>query len=59
MIHGDEDVPLPVNQVLSMVDKIRDITFVKLAETGHTANLENPELTNRAVVNFLDRIYNR
>jgi 3-oxoadipate enol-lactonase len=59
MIHGDEDVPLPVNKVLSMIDKIRDITFVKLAETGHTANLENPELTNRAVGNFLDRICGR
>ena len=58
MIHGEEDVPLPLNRVLSMVQEIPDLTFVKLARTGHTANLESPELANRAIGNFLDRIYN-
>jgi 3-oxoadipate enol-lactonase len=59
MIHGEEEVPLPLNRVLSMVQEIPDLTFVKLAGTGHTANLENPDLTNRAIGHFMDRIYGR
>jgi pimeloyl-ACP methyl ester carboxylesterase len=59
MIHGEQDVPLPLERVLSMVREIPDVTFVKLPEVGHTSNLESPELANRAIGDFLDRIYNR
>jgi pimeloyl-ACP methyl ester carboxylesterase len=59
IIHGEEDVPLPLHRVLSMVQEIPDVTFVKIAATGHTSNLESPDLTNRAIRDFLNRIYNR
>ena len=59
MLHGEEDVPLPLERVLSMVMEIPDLTLHKLAGIGHTANLEAPELANRAILNFLDRIYGK
>jgi pimeloyl-ACP methyl ester carboxylesterase len=59
MIHGEEDVPLPLERVLSMVMEIPDLTLHKLAGVGHTANLEAPDLANRAIGDFLARVYNR
>ncbi len=59
MLHGEEDVPLPLSRVLSMVQEIPDLALHKFPGIGHTSNLEAPELANRAIVNFLDRIYNR
>jgi pimeloyl-ACP methyl ester carboxylesterase len=59
MLHGEEDVPLPLERVLSMVREIPDLTLHKFAGVGHTANLEAPDLANRAIGNFLDRIYGK
>ncbi|WP_068091208.1 alpha/beta fold hydrolase [Novosphingobium rosa] len=59
MLHGEEDVPLPLERVLSMVMEIPDLTMHKFARVGHTANLEAPDLANRAIGNFLDRIHGR
>lgn len=59
MLHGEEDVPLPLERVLSMVMEIPDLTLHKLAGVGHTANLEAPDLANRAIGDFLDRVHGR
>lgn len=59
MLHGEEDLPLPLERVLSMVMEIPDLTLHKFAGVGHTTNLESPDLANRAIVNFLDRVYGR
>lgn len=59
MFHGEEDLPLPLERVLSMIQGIADVTFVKLPATGHTTNLEQPELVNDAIGSFLERIYRK
>lgn len=59
MLHGEEDVPLPLERVLSMVMEIPDLTLHKFAGVGHTSNLETPDLANRAILNFLDRLYGK
>lgn len=57
IIHGHEDLPIPIDRITNMIREIPDLTLVTLTRTGHTANLESPDLTNRAIGNFLDRLY--
>jgi pimeloyl-ACP methyl ester carboxylesterase len=59
ILHGAEDVPIPLERALAMVPPLPDVTFVKVPGAGHTSNLENPEVVNHALGCFLSRVYGR
>jgi 3-oxoadipate enol-lactonase len=56
IIHGEEDVPLPVGQAIDMLYHLSDVTFVRIPECGHTPNVEAPEATNHALGSFMARL---
>jgi pimeloyl-ACP methyl ester carboxylesterase len=56
IIHGEEDVPLPMAQAIDMLYYLRDATLVKVREVGHTSNLEDPATVNHALGSFMDRL---
>ncbi len=57
IIHGEEDVPLPIEQAIDLLHHISDATFVKVKGAGHSANLESPALVNHALGAFMDRLH--
>ncbi len=59
IVHGANDLPVPLARALPMIAELPDVTFVKVPNAGHTANLEQPEIVNRAIGAFLDRVYGR
>lgn len=59
IVHADGDLPVPISRAYSMLAELPDVTMVKVPNSGHTSNLENPEVVNYAIVGFLDRIYQR
>jgi pimeloyl-ACP methyl ester carboxylesterase len=59
IIHGADDLPVPLSRALPMIAELPDVTFVKVPAAGHTSNIEQPEIVNRAIAAFLDRIYPR
>ncbi len=59
IVHGAEDIPLPIDRAIDMVRHLPDVTFVKVPGAGHTANLEKPEIVNYALGAFLDRVHGR
>ncbi len=56
VIHGEEDVPIPVDRALPMLDVLPDATLAAIPTSGHTANLENPEAVNEAIGSFLAKV---
>ena len=56
MIHGEEDVPIPIERALPMVEALPDATLVRLPRAGHSVNLEAPETVNAAIARFLGRL---
>ncbi len=56
VIHGEEDVPIPVSRALPMVEALPDATLARIPGAGHTANLENPDAVNDAILRFLHRV---
>lgn len=56
VIHGDRDASIPVEAALEMYRLLPDAELLVLPRTGHAANLERPEETNRAILNFMERI---
>jgi 3-oxoadipate enol-lactonase len=57
IIHGEEDVPLPIEQAIDLLRHLPDATFVKVRGAGHSSNLEAPEIVNHALGSFLDRLH--
>ena len=53
VVHGEEDVPLPIARAAAMVDSLPDATFVPVAQAGHSVNLEQPAVVNAAIARFL------
>ncbi len=53
VIHGEEDVPLPIERAAAMADALPDATFVPVAQAGHSVNLEQPTVVNAAIARFL------
>ena len=53
VVHGEEDVPIPIERVLPMVEALPEATFARIAEAGHSVNLEAPAPVNRAIARFL------
>ncbi len=56
IIHGEEDVPIPIERALPMVDVLPDATLARVPKAGHTANLEQAAVVNEAIGSFLERI---
>ena len=55
-VHGEEDVPLPIERAVPMATAIPDATLVRVPEAGHSVNLENPGFVNAAIASFLGRL---
>ena len=56
VIHGEEDVPLPIDRAAVMAEALPDATFARVAEAGHSVNLEQPAVVNAAIARFLGRL---
>ncbi len=59
IVHGEHDLPVPIERAYSMFEELRDASFAKIAGAGHTCNLENPEPANYALLGFLNRVFGR
>jgi pimeloyl-ACP methyl ester carboxylesterase len=59
IIHAEGDLPVPIARGYAMLEALPDATLVKIPNSGHTSNLENPEAVNYAILGFLDRLYRR
>jgi len=57
ILHGADDVPVPIARACQMLEHIKDVTFVKVPNAGHTVNLENPTVVNHAIKGFLERLF--
>jgi 3-oxoadipate enol-lactonase len=57
VIHGEEDVPIPIAQAIDLLHYLPDATFVKVRNAGHSSNLENPAIVNHALASFMDRLH--
>jgi pimeloyl-ACP methyl ester carboxylesterase len=55
IVTGDEDDPC-LEPAIFMKRKIRSSGLVVLPKAGHTINLEDPEVFNRAVLDFLTAV---
>ena len=56
VVHGEEDVPLPIERAQAMADALADATFARVPEAGHSVNLEKPATVNAAMARFLGRL---
>ena len=56
VIHGEEDVPLPIERAQAMADALPAATFARIPEAGHSVNLEQPAAVNAAIARFLGRL---
>ena len=56
VIHGGEDVPLPIDRAQATANALPDATFVRVPEAGHSVNLEQPAVVNAAIARFLGRL---
>jgi len=57
ILHGADDVPVPIVRGYQMLEHLKDATFVKVPNAGHTVNLENPAVVNAAIKGFLERLF--
>lgn len=57
VIHGAEDQLIPVSEAESMAKALPQAKLVKVPGAGHLPNLENPDLFNDAVREFLEIFY--
>ena len=56
VVHGEEDVPIPIERALPMLDVLPDATLARIPKAGHTANLEQATVANEAIGSFLERV---
>jgi 3-oxoadipate enol-lactonase len=56
IIHGRDDQLIPLAEAEAMHQAIKGSRLVALPDAGHLPNLENPELFNDAVIDFLEEI---
>jgi pimeloyl-ACP methyl ester carboxylesterase len=53
VVHGDEDLIVPVENGRMLAARLRYATYVELPGKGHNVMLEDPETFNRIVLDFL------
>jgi 3-oxoadipate enol-lactonase len=56
IIHGRDDQLIPLAEAEAMHQAIKGSRLVAIPDAGHLPNLENPELFNDAVIDFLEEI---
>jgi pimeloyl-ACP methyl ester carboxylesterase len=57
ILHGEEDSIFPVSIAEELEAGISNARLVAIPRAGHTANLEQPELSNEAIVGFLGSVF--
>lgn len=50
---GEHDIPSPPAEMKGMAEQIPGAKLEVIPQSGHISNLENPEVFNRALLNFL------
>jgi pimeloyl-ACP methyl ester carboxylesterase len=53
VIHGDEDLIVPVENGRMLAERLPNARYVELGGRGHNVPLEDPETLNRLVLDFL------
>jgi 3-oxoadipate enol-lactonase len=53
VVHGEEDLIVPVENGRMLAKRLPNVTYVELPERGHNLMLEDPETFVRLVVEFL------
>ena len=53
VVHGEEDVPLPIDRAQATADALPSATFLRVPEAGHSVNLEQPAVVNAAIARYL------
>ena len=53
VVTGENDVIIRVDDSRAVAEAISDAQFVKIENSGHLSNLENPEAFNTALLSFL------
>lgn len=56
VIHGEGDAAIPIAQAETLANGIAGAELVRIPDCGHTAPLEAPDLVNRVLVEFVDRV---
>jgi pimeloyl-ACP methyl ester carboxylesterase len=56
VIVGEEDTLTPPAMSVSMANAIPNAELVRVPLAGHLANLEQPQVFNRALLSFLARL---
>ena len=56
IIHGEDDQLIPFQEAQSMHAAIPGSTLVLISSAGHLPNLEQPELFNQAVDEFIEKL---
>ena len=56
VIHGEEDIIIPIAAGEEMADGVQNGSFVRVANAGHTANLEDPDAVNAAISDFVESL---
>jgi 3-oxoadipate enol-lactonase len=56
VIHGSEDLIVPVENGRRLAERLPNAEYVELAGRGHNLPLEDPETFAAAVVGFLERV---
>jgi pimeloyl-ACP methyl ester carboxylesterase len=56
VIHGEEDVIIPIAAGEEMADGVQNGRLVRVANAGHTSNLEDPDAVNAAISGFVESL---
>jgi 3-oxoadipate enol-lactonase len=57
ILHGEEDSIFPMTVSKEIEAGIPRARLVPISLAGHTANLEQPKVSNAAILNFLDSTF--
>jgi pimeloyl-ACP methyl ester carboxylesterase len=53
IVHGTDDQLIPITEAENMLRALVDSELVRIPNAGHLPNMEQPELFNRALSDFL------
>jgi pimeloyl-ACP methyl ester carboxylesterase len=56
VIHGEEDIIIPIAAGEEMAGGVQNGRFVRVANAGHTPNLEDPDAVNAAISDFVESL---
>lgn len=56
VVHGEEDGILPMRSAESIASGVQHGTLLRVAGAGHTSNVEQPEVVNEALRQFLSTV---